>query len=174
MLLVSKNETRRQLSVIRVFRASSQVDGQAAVDSGGAGRGWKVLEASAQETQLLGPWRVGWATGPCLFWVFPWRLSVNSKPESAAPSPLSFSPSELLLLNSVALCPLPFLRAGTVLGQLNTRLLDDAGKRAGGRPPLASPREGSPATSPLLSSWGDLGLQKRGTWANAAASFHLG
>ena len=148
MLLVSKNETRRRLAVIRVFRASSQVDRQAAVDSGGAGWGWKVLEASAQETQLLGPRRVGRATGPCLFWVFPWRLSVNSKPESAAPSPLSFSPSELLLLNSVALCPLPFLRAGTVPGRLSRRLFDDAGKQAGGRPPLASPREGTPATSP--------------------------
>lgn len=32
------------------------------------------------------------------------------------------------------------------------------------RQPSPIPREGSPATSPLLSSWGDLGLLKRGTW----------
>lgn len=37
-----------------------------------------------------------------------------------------------------------------------------------------SPGPGKGPQQPLLSSWGDLGLQKRGTWANAAASFHLG
>lgn len=131
MFLVTKNETRRQLGVVHVFSASSQVDGWAGVDSGGPGWGWKVLEAPAQETQLLGPRRVGRATGSCLFWAFPWRLSVNSKPETAAPSPLSFSPSELLLLNFVAPCPRPFLRSGTAPCQLNRWLFDDARGRAG-------------------------------------------
>ena len=50
MFLVTKNETRRQLGVVHVFSASSQVDGWAGVDSGGPGWGWKVLEAPAQET----------------------------------------------------------------------------------------------------------------------------
>ena len=131
MLLVSKNETTGQLGVVPVFRASSKVDGRAGVETGGPGWGWKVLEAPAQETQLLGPRRVGRATGSCVFWAFPWHLSVNSKLETAAPSPLSFSPSELLLLNSVAPCPHPFLCAGTALCQLTRWLFADAGGRAG-------------------------------------------
>ena len=88
--------------------------------------------AGAQETQLLGPLcGGGGATGSCLFWAFPWHLSVNSKLETAAPSPLSFSPSELLLLNSVTPCPHPFLCVGTAPCQLNRWLFDDAGGRAG-------------------------------------------
>ena len=35
MLLVSKNETRGQLGVVPVFRASSKVDGRAGVETGG-------------------------------------------------------------------------------------------------------------------------------------------
>lgn len=173
MLLVSKNETTRRLGpFVCSVRHRRWMDGQLwtqeALD--GAGRFFKH-QLRRHSCWAHGGW--GGPLDPVCSGCFP-GVSLLTSNQSATPSPLSFSPSELLLLNSVALCPLPFLRVGTAPGQLNRRLFDDAGRQAGGRPPLASPREGSPATSPLLSSWGDLGLQKRGTWANAAASFHLG
>lgn len=95
MFLVTKNETRRQPCIVHVpMRVIAEVDGWAGVDSG-ALMGLEGSEAPAQETQLLGPRRVGRATGSCLFWAFPWRLSVNPN-QRLLPSPTFLLLQELL------------------------------------------------------------------------------
>ena len=50
MLLVSKNESRRRLGVVRVLRVSSQVDGRAGVGAGGPGWGWSSGDPAAGPT----------------------------------------------------------------------------------------------------------------------------
>lgn len=116
--------------------------------------GLEGSEGTELRDPAAGPISGGAGHWPCLFWACLALLSVNSKPETAAPSHFP-SPFRTAFTEFCSALSPPLSAFGTAPCQLNRWLFDDAGgqgKTTARQPSI--PREGPSATSPLLSSWG--------------------